>query len=268
MTNRFTNLLKEDIASEGEKRLTTLFLFIVNRINFISDVRQMALVGLPLATKQLEEQALAFARSLGSDPKYDGLIKDQKEFLRQGMADKIGSAMVENSLNNYNAAIDATSLIFAHSVLDSVAYDCCEISATIAPDDWVADIKSMKLELGDALTYERDALITANIQKLLSRIERMSLLKKIEFIFKRCPPPNKELLTESYTFDRDRLLQLDQLRHDIIHSNKPLIKLPRGDKDIYFFRQTCVFLLVLLHHRYNIKINPGLLPEILTKSKE
>lgn len=250
---------------EVEKKYTALLLFFLDRWGFITNFRQMAKVGLPSATVHIFQQSATLAHALGHDPEYKDIVKDQKDFIRS-LEDKLGTAMAQKSVDDFKTVIDATSLVFAHSVLDSVAYDCCEISATIAPDDWIVEVQKMTVELGEVIEYGKETLVKNRLLKLLARVERMPLAKKIEYIFKRCPPQKNKTVLDSYTYNSERLVRLDSLRHDIIHSNKTITRLPNGDGDLFFMRQTCLFLMVLLRRKYNIKIDLGLLPEILSET--
>jgi hypothetical protein len=49
------------------------------------------------------------------------------EFLRQ--------ALIDHSATTFESALDAATLIFAHSVLDSAALDWCRVCALAAADD-------------------------------------------------------------------------------------------------------------------------------------
>jgi hypothetical protein len=45
--------------------------------------------------------------------------------------------ITEKSVTIFEAALDAASLIFSHSLLDTVAFDWCRVCALVCPDDFM-----------------------------------------------------------------------------------------------------------------------------------
>jgi hypothetical protein len=48
-------------------------------------------------------------------------------------------------------------------------------------------------------------------------------------------------LARNYRYDRERIAALDKLRHDYVHGEPASVKLPAGDEDIVYLRQTDMF---------------------------
>jgi hypothetical protein len=74
-----------------------------------------------------------------------------------------------------------------------------------------------KNPLKDTYERDRDTLVTDTIEGLLKKIERESLLTKADRLFQICRPPSGFNKMEDYRFDRDRLKQIDDARHAIVH---------------------------------------------------
>ena len=62
-----------------------------------------------------------------------------------------------------------------------------------------------------------------------------------------------------YTFDRNRLEKLDDLRHEAVHGSDPLVALEDGDDDVWFLQKTAFYLMALVNMRYDTRIDPNLM---------
>lgn len=58
-----------------------------------------------------------------------------------------------------------------------------------------------------------------------------------------------------YVFDRKRIEDLDTLRHEIIHGEGPVSRLPNGENDIWYLEATNMFFVFLLNNRFQVKLN-------------
>ncbi len=73
-------------------------------------------------------------------------FKDKKGFLESlgGIPGGIPSAVKQLTnikLNSYKASIDASSIVLAHSILDSAAFDYLRVIQLVAPlEDWATFI--------------------------------------------------------------------------------------------------------------------------------
>jgi hypothetical protein len=76
-------------------------------------------------------------------------------------------------------------------------------------------------------------------------------------------PPPGFVGVKNFAFDRERLKALDEMRHDIVHSRGPVVELPHGDDDILFLQKTATFLLSLVNQRYEVKIDPTYMKNIV-----
>jgi hypothetical protein len=77
-------------------------------------------------------------------------------------------------------------------------------------------------EEGDFATASRqsaEAIRDELIQAILSQLERESLLKKVDMLFRLCNPPEGYAPIDNCVFDRKRLDAIDSQRHRIIHAN-------------------------------------------------
>jgi hypothetical protein len=61
------------------------------------------------------------------------------------------------------AQIDAATLIFYHSILDGVAFDCLRVTALQASSDWEKELSGMQVGLLEARDQTYEQLLRAKV---------------------------------------------------------------------------------------------------------
>jgi hypothetical protein len=59
-----------------------------------------------------------------------------------------------------------------------------------------------------------------------------------------------------YDYDRERLLRIDRIRHEVVHGRGPEAVRDVKPEDHVFIQRTHMLLLLLVHQRYGIQIVP------------
>jgi len=189
--------------------------------------------------------------------------REQKKWLRSPQNDSLDRyiedqtrQMTEKSVTAFEAALDAASLIFSHSLLDTAAFDWCRVCALASPDDFMPYIDNRKFTLAEVQAASFSELREKAIGRHLKTLERESLLKKLDILFALCRPPP---ILQNYSYDRKRIVDLDTLRHDYVHRGWVGGRLPQGDDDLAFLSNTTTFLFHLVTQRYGIRLDPNAL---------
>jgi hypothetical protein len=225
---------------------------------FITSLRQVADVALPISEKALAAIHTSFVEQLSVDPKYKKVIvnldgseatwgEEVKNLMRTGMT--------QGALASARSAIDAASLVFAHSVLDDCAWSYLCVCSLANPADWDPIIAEKKASFADYYGKSQDMVREEMIQKKLEELEREPLLKKIDLLFRFCTPPEKYSPIGNYAYDRDMLEKIDDRRHGIIHRDgmgKPVAGIA---DDLDFIFKTANYLLALVNQKYGVQLN-------------
>jgi hypothetical protein len=96
--------------------------------------------------------------------------------------------MTDKSVTAFESALDAASLIFSHSLLDTAALDWCRVCALACPDDFMRYIGNRKYTLAELQAASFAELREKAIGRRLETLERESLLKKLDILFALCHP--------------------------------------------------------------------------------
>ena len=234
-----------------------------SRFAVVSSFRRISELGLPAATLNIYEEYLQFANELFNDPQHESLFIDKQKALETlGGVEALGSKMVSEQIANYKASVDAASLIFAHSVLDNAVLNYCRCSALASPTDWEKFIEKKKITVEDIKDSSTDEIVNKKVNEYIDSLDRESLLYKADRLFQVCRPPAKFSPLHNYSYDRKRILKLDEMRHEIVHGSSSVPLLPLGDADIWFLQQTANFYMSLVNFTYNLKIDPSLMTPI------
>lgn len=159
------------------------------------------------------------------------------------------------------ASLDAAVLVFYHSILDGVAFDCLRVTALHSPSDWEEDLEKVQIGLLEARDQAYDHLLRAKVGTRFASLERESLLIKVDRLLARCKPKTNWSPMHGYAYDRQRIKQFDDQRHEIIHGaaiGKPLALFPVTDENLWYLSRTGMFFVALVNMRYGLQIDPNL----------
>lgn len=81
-------------------------------------------------------------------------------------------------------------------------------------------------------------------------------MKRVDRLYALTKPEPGHSGIRNYAFDRERLANLDKLRHDIIHGAGSETLIRDDEDDIRFLFQTGLHLTTLLIRIYDAKVNP------------
>lgn len=233
--------------------------------------RWMARLGLPHATNHAAEQleqGFQTVSSMAKDAKQSNVLENMikaatKQFTGDWpkLADPgfLTKALIEQSATTFESALDAATLIFTHSVLDSAAFDWCRVCALAKPEDFMPHIDKKKVtlsEVQEAASFS--ALRETAIDGYLDSLEKAPLIEKLDLIFSLCQPSHSFMnIDENYHYDRERIIALDNLRHDYVHHGGLGSRLPHADDDLSFLLGTDMFLAMLVCERFQLLPRPN-----------
>jgi hypothetical protein len=230
--------------------------------NAVHTFRWMGELGLPLATKLASQEHKRTSQYFADAEEYarmfldmEGNVADRQELVNLGFFDKMETTLTEQSVTTFQSALDAASVIFAHSVLDSAALDWCKVCAVARPEDFIKYVGKTNVTLSEvqkAGSFSK--ILRTAIDEYLQTLERASLIKKLDILFELCQPPSDFIGIKRYKYNRDRIIALDKLRHDFAHRGLGG-RLPQGDDDLQFLFDTMNFLFPLVNHRYGIQLD-------------
>lgn len=244
---------------EAEKLFTETFENIFSRWRMILSLKRVSSTSKPLAKPIIENEDKNFIYDFMNNSESDKIfLKNKKDIIeKMGGLDNIYKKMVKNTFYDFDAVIESTSLIFVHSILDDSAFKFCQVSALVSPSDWENFIKDKPVKLYEIKSSIYEEILKKLLNDYLIKFERESVLKKIDRLFEICKPPLKLESSKNYKFNRSKVKELDTLRHDIIHGNRPIVRIPDIEIKLEYLQKTTFHLGYLINYKYKLKIDPN-----------
>jgi hypothetical protein len=130
---------------------------------------------------------------------------------------KMHKLITELTIDSAKGAADAAALIYAHAVLDAMLHKLCTVSANVDPRMWVKLIDEKPVSLRELRATALPEIEQKLLRQYLARLDRESLLTKCDLLLRAMQPPSLRGVLKGFTYSRERLLKIDQLRHDLVH---------------------------------------------------
>ncbi len=134
------------------------------------------------------------------------------------------------------------------------AWSYLKVCSLAAPADWDAILKDRKVaftSVGKSPELIRAELINERLEQL----ERESLVKKVDLLFQLCTPPKDFAPINNYAYDRERLLAIDNARHEIVHRDGMGKSIPNIEEDLEYISKTANFLMGPVNKKYGVQLN-------------
>lgn len=173
---------------------------------------------------------------------------------------KLLSQKRRSGLDIFQSSIDSVTLIVAHAMLDSAVTQFLRISRELDPDSWVKDILNKKITVSEHLqdmSSGQQTAIADKLDKVIDELSRDALVKRIEILFSKCPPPSEwptELAQmKTFQFDKNAINELDLLRQDLLHRPFSDTTIEDARSKVWLLLKTALYLFTLVLRHFNIK---------------
>ena len=124
----------------------------------------------------------------------------------------------EASVVSAGAAVDAASLVFAHTITDACATRFLRVTAMIAPNDWGQILDDKKLRVADLQQHGYERALRHLVFEEMERIEKNEfLVKKVQKLQQLCRPEKNWMLPMKY--DESRLIEIHERRRNVVHGD-------------------------------------------------
>jgi hypothetical protein len=254
----------------AEEVFTETFQRFLKNWSFITALRQVGGVALPIAEIALGQIHADFIEQMSADPNRQGIIvrrdgstgpweESTKKMLQQ--------EMTKGTVTSARTIMDAASLVFAQAVLDDCALAHLRVCSLACPEDWDQFFTDKKIPFSSA-GKQVEEIRQSLIDDKLGKLAFDSLLAKLDLLFQLCTPSRDFAPINNYSYDRDRIRRIDERRQGIIHRNTMTEPHASIDDDLEYTSKTANYLMGLVNQKYGVQINPLLtLPPSLRPSQ-
>lgn len=233
-----------------------LFVEVWNRLtsdwNRLTTFHRMGQLGESAAREAIHRDHTYFVEQQLVGGMLQHLLKDKVGFLAAGMDKSMPRQMTDAAVHNFVYTLDAATIVFAHSILDAAIFDCLRICAIAAPDSWRENLGARKVSLNEVALKSASDLLREAIESELTRLERESLLGKVDRTFQLCKPEKQEYLTNGFRFERDRLVKLDELRHNVVHDPSTVVSFGTLSDDLDFMQKSGLHIFSMVGDKFGL----------------
>jgi len=240
------------VSDEGTKLLRGALLRCFAVPSEIGSLRTVLHAGIPGAVEAL----------LAVDQTYiDEFYANDEMFLDRGAFEaalprsEMLKVLTETKVASARMVTDAASVVFTHATVDGVAFDCCRAITVLDPKRCSMWVESRTFGLAEVMRTEADILLRRALDARLRDLERESLLDKVDFIYRNCRPTAGWSRLKGYSFDRDRLDRVDNIRHDVVHGVGVRAAKGLRDGDEEFLHKTGLHVVLLTMITFGVKID-------------
>lgn len=223
----------------------------------------------------LRSQPPVMPRPIHLDPQMETRLTDVQKMGLQtpeaemAMADMNAKTYLLNAINT----LDAASLVFAHSILDDLTIQYCQISITAAPEDWQNEVADTKLSLAEFRSKPTEETIRDLPNSYMNSVRRLSLPKRVELLCQKCKPRKLQIAAftvgeKPFRLDMDRLRVLDKRRHTVVHELNLWEMQDSTDDDLEYMKTVGKYLSVMVGLRYNLRVDVSRLRNTIAKQDE
>lgn len=224
--------------------------------NTIFTFRQTAHMSVSDAAPRLNRVERMHAEKIFNTHYGDRFFTDKGKFLELvGGFEAFVESSAQRRASQFTNMVEAASLIYAHSILDAIAYDLCVVSGILSPSSWHTFLEQKKVTFKVVIDKSAHEIETELVSSYITTIERESLPKKIEILHSIRKPPKQFSPIDDYTYDAERLKKLDRRRHDIVHGLSPLDTSVRLS-EIEFLQKTSLYLAVMVSDAFGVTADP------------
>jgi len=204
----------------GEDKLNRVFFTTFKLLGNLSTFYSVALNGLTDGTTKVTSELEAtseklymggtLANWLTNPEKVDDFYEIMQEQKQQ---------ITKRIKQNVKRQLDATAIVFAHSILDASVYGYLEILSLASPESFRIYTDKKQVSLSDVECSSYKQLHKQKIKDLMGgTIERESLIYKLDR-FHEITKPSDTQMNASHKYERGKLVKFDKARHSIVHGN-------------------------------------------------
>lgn len=194
-------------------------------------------------------------QQMSKNPAFANIFSHNQAELQDGSYRKRVGGVVTSELENVLARTAAASLVFAHSVFEDCVYGLLKIAVLVGRDDWLPFVEKKQITVADLQKFSRDEILCREIDDCFNKMERQSVLKKLDALFAVIGDGviNNHQPMPTYKYDRERISQIDEDRHRVAHRDSLDYNPPTLNGDVQYLLTTMIFLSSLLIDKYGIR---------------
>lgn len=231
----------------------------------IDDFRQVSRLGLEANKEDILQKKYQLMDYMLNSGQFDNIFLDKEYFMTN--IDNFANGMTEQTIANAKASVEAATIIFIHTMLDTIITDLCRVTMYKYPERWDDELDKMEITFKHVKNNRIDNIRIELINNIMKQVERSSMLDRMNFLYRRCKLGSREIMRD-YKFDKEQIKMFDKLRHNIVHGQLPVTDISENLLNLLFYlKKTGYYFMVMVLVAYDIKIESSAVFNIKSKGE-
>lgn len=169
--------------------------------------------------------------------------------------------MTTQSLETSQGAIEASVIIFSHSLIDGIIWDLLCLTAICEPMSWQSKMGNKNISIKQLINPGFEIAFKYKLNDYLNEIERKPLIEKVNLYLSIISPDMDLKLDNGYSFSIKDLTKYDRLRHELVHKLDIKGPILEAGKAVDCFNNSATILLNLALEKYGIKFGQAIIED-------
>lgn len=166
----------------------------------------------------------------------------------------------DHAMYDFAQTIMGTGLITLHSVVDVILNDLIKLTFAVDPEGWKHELEKSQLEkvklkdlIEDPKEYA-DRVMKRRLSALTKEWCNKSIPSRIDRLHALCDPkPGWWSANPAFVYERERLLQIDARRHQLVHEPHPWRQLQNVQEEMRYLHVVCMMVIAMVEQRYGLQ---------------
>lgn len=212
--------MKGETMKVGEDKLNRVFFTTFKLLGNLSTFYSVVLNGSTYGTTKVTLELEATGKELYMDGTLEKWLTNPEkvdDFYKIMQQQK--KQITKQIKQNVKRQLDATAIVFAHSILDANVYGYLEVLSLACPESFRIYTDKKQVSLSDVECSSYKQLHKQKVEDLMEvTIERESLIHKLDR-FHEITKPLDTQMNPNHKYEREKLVEFDKARHSIVHGN-------------------------------------------------
>jgi hypothetical protein len=191
-------------------------------------------------------------RVLLLDPDTAKYFTDPLTALRDGSYIRLAAISTETHLRGVASYVAASSVIFAHSFLEYTLDTLLKISRLCDIQSWLVLLGNKTVAISSIVERGSEAPLEEKLREFVASLRKEGLLRQVSLLATFLKRSISQSGVINYTYDPDRVKELDDLRHTFAHHRKKEYTIEAASSDVTYLYRTAFHFLDLTVHRYDL----------------
>lgn len=243
----------KEIVTEANIAFSEVFDRFLSTWGMISQFRTFTTMGIKNTENNYKVYISKIVDEMRPDGFLYGALKDTTSFFESGDNRKFIDNALKQAIRKTSSIIDATALVFGHSILDALLNDYLDIIFIKDPSSYDYLLMNQKVKIEELIDFGKDEILNIKRKRKISNLKRESIVIKSDILHNICSPSHN-YNAGGYKFDKNYIENIDNARHNIVHGLTINFKSEEIEEYLDYLFKSAGYYLYMMFKKFDLKI--------------